>query len=76
MKNIPIIFPIALAVIIVATFFTGAYAISEAALNGEGAVAGDALAASAGVTYSAPPSTNTADLDWFENAAILVCPLH
>ena len=76
MKTIPIVFPFALAVIIVATFFTGAYAISEAALNGEGPVAGDVLAASAGVTGTASPSADIADLDWFENAAILVCPLH
>ena len=76
MKNIPIIFPIALVLIMVATFFTGAYAVSEAALNGEDILAGKALAASAGLDPPAHEQPSSDDLEWFENAAIFICPLH
>ncbi len=70
MKNIPIIFPIALVVIIITTFFTGAYAIAE------GAVRADDLNASQLATSSAADGDVSADHDWYESAAILVCPLH
>ena len=76
MRNIPIIFPVALVMIVVATFFTGAYAVSEAALNGDSAVAERALASSAGVEAPIGARHPDAGLDWYENAAIFVCPLH
>jgi hypothetical protein len=69
-KDIPIIFPIALVVIIIATFFTGAYAIAEGAVrDGTGAVQSSA-------TDTASSGTTSGDHDWYQDAAILVCPLH
>ena len=70
MKDIPIIFPIALVVIIFATFFTGAYAIAE------GAVRDDADAVQQHQDGTASDSDASGDHDWYEDAAILVCPLH
>ena len=76
MKNVPIIFPIALALIIIATFFTGAYAVSEAALNGGDILAGDSPAVSAGLSSPTQRQAASDDLEWYQNAAIFICPLH
>jgi hypothetical protein len=65
-KNIPIIFPIALVVIIVTTFFSGAYAIAEGAIRSDAANPEQQLAA----------DSSAGGHDWYESAAILVCPLH
>ena len=70
MKNIPIIFPIALVVIIIATFFTGAYAIAEGAVRDD---PGSAQQHRAGTVSDGEAS---GDYDWYQDAAILVCPLH
>ena len=70
MKDIPIIFPIALVVIIIATFFIGAYAIAEGAVRDS---TGSAQQLGAG---SASDGGASPDHDWYQNAAILVCPLH
>ena len=72
MKDIPVIFPLSLLVIILFSFFTGAYAISEDALSEEpGAVS----AAAAGES-SASGDAGSLDHEWYQNAAIWVCPLH
>ena len=68
MKNIPIVFPISLAVIIVLTFFTGAWAISENALGSTQPVYAAA--------DTPPASAAEPGEDWYERAAIWVCPLH
>lgn len=70
MKNIPIIFPIALVVIIVATFFTGAYAIAE------GAVRDSSSSAQQNPAGTASEGDTSRDHNWYQDAAILVCPLH
>jgi hypothetical protein len=70
-KNIPIIFPIALLVIIITTFFSGAYAIAEGAVRSDGANPEQQLA-----TDSSSGDTSSGGHDWYESAAILVCPLH
>ena len=62
MKDIPIVFPISLVVIVVIMFFSGAYAIAEGATGGPAA-------------ESNLPHVS-ADADWFQSAAIWVCPLH
>ena len=62
MKDIPIVFPISLVVIVVIMFFSGAYAIAEGATGGP-------------VAESNLPHVS-ADADWFQSAAIWVCPLH
>jgi hypothetical protein len=69
-KDVPIIFPIALVVIIVATFFTGAYAIAE------GAVREDPSSAQQHPAGTASGGDVSGDHDWYQDAAILVCPLH
>ena len=62
-RDIPLVFPISLVIIMVMLFFTGAYAISENALEGSATGQVDAAVASE-------------DHEWLENAAIFVCPLH
>ena len=64
MKHIPIVFPVSLLVIIVLSFFTGAYAISESALRDQPT----AVAATA--------EQGETDHQWLEKSAIWVCPLH
>ena len=71
MKNIPIIFPIALAVIIITTFFTGAYAIAEGAVRDDAPNAAQQPAAG-----TASDGDASREHDWYQSAAILVCPLH
>ncbi len=71
MRDIPLVFPIALVVIVVLTFFTGAYAVSEGAQRNDRQV----LTASV-VGGSALGPAQTSEHDWYENAAIWVCPLH
>jgi hypothetical protein len=75
MKDIPIIFPIALVVIVVLTFFTGVYAVSEGAERDDVPI----LSASASGTGSLIGSLETdqaLEHDWYENAAVWICPLH
>lgn len=71
MKNIPIIFPIVLVVIIVTTFFSGAYAIAEGAVRSDGANPEQQTGAD-----SSSGDASSRGHDWYESAAIMVCPLH
>ncbi len=71
MRDIPLIFPIALAVIVVLTFFTGAYSVSENVQCDDRQLLTASLV---GGGSSAPPQTS--EHDWYEGAAIWVCPLH
>ncbi|MDP6715832.1 MAG: hypothetical protein QF368_14600 [SAR202 cluster bacterium] len=76
MRDLPIIFPLSLIVLLIMIFFSGAYAISEGATSQD-------LAA---LTTSETPGGTTDHLnslpagaegfDWYEDAAIWVCPLH
>ena len=75
MKDIPIIFPISLVVIILLTFLTGAYAISENALDNPASI----YAASINPVDSVSGPDLTADAaehTWYQGAAIWICPLH
>ena len=63
-RDVPLVFPISLAILLVMLFFSGAYAISENALEGE-RVSGQVEAA-----------VGSEDREWLEDAAIFVCPLH
>jgi hypothetical protein len=74
LKHIPIIFPISLAVIIFFTFFSGAYAISENALDGQ-SQAYTASVIDTSSEFASDPEAQD-DLQWHERAAIWVCPLH
>jgi len=62
MKHIPIVFPISLVVIVVVMFFSGAYAIAEGAAGGPGS--------------ETDLRDVSADVDWYQSAAIWACPLH
>ena len=77
MRDIPIVFPVSLAIILAMLVFTGAYAISASAVEGGGVystpsgsvvtvstVAGGANEASGG------------EYNWYQQAALFVCPLH
>lgn len=61
MRDLPIIFPISLAILLAALLFTSAYAVSANAVS-DGAALG----------ASASASDNTL----FERGALLVCPFH
>ncbi len=63
MKEIPLIFPLSLLVIVLLSVFTGAYAISENALETQTAT----------IETGAREDTDT---QWFEKGAIWLCPLH
>lgn len=63
MREIPIIFPLSLLVIVILSVFTGVYAISENALDTQTATTGTG-------------SQEDADTQWFEKGAIWLCPLH
>ena len=71
MKHILVIYPLALLVLIVFIFFTGAYAMAEAAV-------GEQLEPPP--ASSGPPEPESAAAvaghEWYESAAIWVCPLH
>ncbi len=71
MRDIPLIFPIALVVIVVLTFFTGAYAVSENVQRDDRQVLTAGLV---GGGSSVPAQTS--EHGWYESAAIWVCPLH
>ena len=76
MRDIPIVFPISLAIILAMLMFTGAYAISADAVEGGGVYstpAGNVLA------LDKPPGANEAadgEYNWYQQAALFVCPLH
>jgi hypothetical protein len=74
MKDLPIIFPIALVVIIVVIFFTGVYAISADAVKSQ--PLGYAASLSVAGTGSASDEDVALETDWYQKAAIWVCPLH
>ena len=63
MKEIPLIFPLSLLVIVLLSVFTGAYAISENALDTQATAGGTVV-------------REEADIQWFEKGSIWLCPLH
>ncbi|MDP6072009.1 MAG: hypothetical protein QGG34_10695 [SAR202 cluster bacterium] len=73
MKELPLIFPVSFLVILIAIFFTAAYAISEDALSGATPAYASAHEASVATGNS---DDKTAENDWYQQAAIFVCPLH
>ena len=75
MKDLPIIFPIALVVIVVLTFFTGIYAISEGAERDDAPILAASVVGTGSLVGSLGPGP-TPEHDWYESAAIWVCPLH
>ncbi|HAL48890.1 MAG: hypothetical protein FI707_13490 [SAR202 cluster bacterium] len=74
MRDLPIVFPISLVVILIAIFFTAAYAISEDALSEASPAYASTLESPIASTDA--PKDSAADTDWYQQAAIFVCPLH
>ena len=71
MREIPVVFPISLAVIVLLLLFTSAYAISsDVAANEQTYGASLAQGGFGGTGEQAP------DRQWFQKAAFAVCPLH
>jgi hypothetical protein len=63
-RDVPLVFPISLVIILVMLFFSGAYAVAENAVEDE-RVSGQVGAA-----------VGSEDREWLEDAALFVCPLH
>jgi hypothetical protein len=63
-RDVPLVFPISLVIILVMLFFSGAYAVAENAVEDE-RVSGQVSAA-----------VGSEDREWLEDAALFVCPLH
>ena len=75
MKHIPIGFPLLFLLIPSAPpYFAGAYAIAAGAVAGQGDVGARVADRSSrdGSDLSAPRD----QMEWYESAAVLVCPLH
>ncbi len=71
MRELPIVFPISLAIIVLMLVFTSAYAISANTVSNE-QIYGAPLA-SVGVSDGGERASDRA---WFQKAAFIVCPLH
>jgi hypothetical protein len=63
MKHVPIIFPLSFLVLLVVIFASGTYAIAEVAVTNNTDISS---------TSKAP----TNGYDWYQSAAILICPIH
>ena len=68
MREIPIVFPISLAIIVLLLLFTSAYAITSSTVANEQLY--DASLA------SDESGENTLDRSFYQKAAFAVCPLH
>jgi hypothetical protein len=76
MKDLPIIFPIALIALLVMIFFTGAFAISEGATTPEPLATSEPISPVGTYDHFNPPTERDTEFVWYEDAAIWVCPLH
>ena len=75
MKHLPLIYPIAFAALITLLTFAGVWSIAESAVNGQPGVAGQTLVGSSEPTRSTA-DVRSDDFEWYQQAAIFVCPLH
>ena len=75
MKHLPRAYPIAFALLIAVLFSVGVWSIAESAVNGREplSAAPSVQTASSAVAVRQKPR---ADFEWYEHAAIFVCPLH
>ena len=76
MRDIPIVFPISLAIILAMLVFTGAYAISADAVDGGGMYATPAGSVVSVDTAAGANDAADGGYDWYQQAALFVCPLH
>ncbi len=77
MRDIPIVFPVSLAIILAMLVFTGAYAISANAVEG-GGVYSTPSGSVVTVSTAAGGANDAAggEYNWYQQAALFVCPLH
>ena len=71
MRELPIVFPISLAIIVLLLVFTSAYAISSNTVSNE-----QMYGASLAPAGLSPGRDQTTERAWFQQAAFIVCPLH
>ena len=78
MRDIPIVFPIALAIIVAMLLFTSAYAVSanavatNSAYSSQMSPSGFVVPAQQGNTSS----DGSSDYNWYQKTAFFICPLH
>ena len=72
MRHIPIIYPISLVIMLILTFAAGVYAVAEGALED----IAPAYAATASAFESETVTGEATQHDWYEQAAVWICPLH
>ncbi len=78
MRDIPIVFPIALAIIVAMLLFTSAYAVSANAVassstySSQLSPSGFAVPTQQGNVVS----DESGDYNWYEKTAFFICPLH
>ena len=75
MKHMPLVYPLVFALVVLLTFFTGAYALAEGAVTGQSPTPA-ASSTGEGGRAEAGLQSPASGLEWYESAAILVCPLH
>ena len=76
MRELPVIFPISLVVLLIMIFFSGAYAVSEGATSIQPVAHTASMAPTGTFDHLNPPPAGAEGFDWYEDAAIWVCPLH
>ena len=69
MRELPIVFPISLAIIVLLLLFTSAYAISANTAANERMY-------SASLAQTGFREVSEQDRQWYQQAAFIVCPLH
>jgi hypothetical protein len=72
MRDLHIIFPISLAVLLAMIFFSGIYEISEVATSQESQASTTSVAPSGTFNHLYPPTEGTERFDWCQDAAIWV----
>ena len=74
MKKVPKEFLVLLVLLLVFTFFTGAYVIAEGAVEGQPGIVYAGLESQRKQADDLP--SNYRDREWYESASVWVCPLH
>ena len=77
MRDIPIVFPIALAIIVAMLLFTSAYAVSANAVANNSAYSSISPSGLVVPTQQGKTASDeSSDYNWYQKTAFLICPLH
>lgn len=78
MRDIPIVFPIALAIIVAMLLFTSAYAVSANAVASNSAYSSQLSPSGFVVPTQQGDATSDGsdDYNWYQKTAFFICPLH